>query len=97
MSLSGEAQAPRTNRGLSQVERGFTAAFELVATPALFGLIGYFIDRWLGTGPWFMIVLTVVVAAYEIWKLWYQYTVKMTELEAELIAARTGGASKAED
>lgn len=75
----------------SSVERGFTAAFELVATPALFGFIGYLVDRRLGTGPVVTIVLAALVAAYCIWKLWYQYNEQMEGLEADLIAARTGG------
>ena len=74
----------------SGVERGFTAAFELVATPALFGLIGYFIDRQLGTGPIVTLALVTFVAGYCIWKLWYQYNHQMEGLEADLIAARTG-------
>ena len=98
MSLSGEAQTPSPNGGLGrQIERGFTAAFELVATPALFGFIGYLIDRQLGTGPWVMVVLVVIVASYEIWKLWYQYNTTMTRLERELIAARTGGQGVSSD
>ena len=59
-------------------------------TPALFGLIGYLIDRRLGTGPVLTIVLSGFVACYVVWKLWYNYTVEMTRLEAELIARRSG-------
>ena len=93
MSISGEARARGHYRALggSSAERGFTAAFELVATPALFGLIGYFLDRWLGTGPFLTIGLAAFVAGYCIWKLWYQYTRQMEGLEADLIASRSGG------
>ncbi len=64
-------------------DRGFTAAFELVMTPALFGLIGYFIDRQLETGRIFTIGFAVVVASYLIWKLVYQYNTEMDQLEAD--------------
>jgi hypothetical protein len=74
----------------SAVDRGFTAAFELVATPALFGLLGYFIDGRLGTGVLFTAALTIVVAGYCLWKLWCQYNHQMEELESELIVARGG-------
>lgn len=93
MSLRGEAQSagPHRHQIGQSAERGFSAAFELVATPALLGLIGYFIDRWLGTSPVFTIALAGFTACYVIWKLWYQYNAAMAELEAELIGARTGG------
>ena len=92
MSPSGEA-LPREQQPGSlgrAVDRGFTAAFELVMTPALFGFIGYLIDRRLGTGPILTIALASVVTCYVVWKLWYKYTVEMTRLEAELIARRSG-------
>lgn len=93
MSLRGEAQPESQHRSRlgANAERGFTAAFELVATPALFGLIGYFLDARLGTGRLLTVGLAVLVAGYLIWKLWYQYTTEMVKLEAELIADRTGG------
>jgi len=69
---------------LRNAEDGVTAGFELVLTPALFGLFGWMIDSWLGTAPVFMFVLAGIVAAYEIWKLWYGYTQRMQALEAQL-------------
>lgn len=99
MSTRGETHsvsAHRNPRGQG-VERGFTAAFELVATPALFGVIGYFIDSRLGSGPWLTIGLTAVVASYLVWKLWYQYNAEMLELEAELIGRRSGQTPRLED
>lgn len=99
MSLRGDAQPVGQHRSQTgySAERGFTAAFELVATPALFGLIGYLLDRWLGTGPVLTIGLTFVVACYVVWKLWYGYNVAMLRLETELINRRTGQSSEAED
>ena len=92
MSLSNEPQArERSRHGAAQIERGFSAAFELVATPALFGLIGWFVDRRLGTGPILTIALTTFVAGYVIWKLLYNYTAEMNRLESELISNRTHG------
>ncbi len=56
-------QAAKTNA----VADGFSKAVELVLTPGVFGVGGYFLDRWLGTAPVFMGVLffwalTVTVA-----------------------------------
>ncbi|MGI9612246.1 MAG: AtpZ/AtpI family protein [Acidimicrobiales bacterium] len=91
MSLSSEPHArDESRRGAVQVERGFAAAFELVATPALFALIGWFLDSRLGTGPFLLIGLTTFVAAYQVWKLWYNYNAEMERLEAQLISKRTG-------
>ena len=65
-------------------------AFELVVTPGLFGLAGYGLDRWLGTVPLFTIVLVVPVLAYMIWKLAYQYELRMRRYDERI---RTSGKS----
>ncbi|MCP3992934.1 MAG: AtpZ/AtpI family protein [Actinomycetia bacterium] len=54
-------------------------------TPALFGLIGYFVDRQLGTAPLFTLGLTVFVAVYVVWKLCHGYNAEMDRLEGERI------------
>lgn len=91
MSQSEVSQARDRRIGGSSraAERGFTAAFELVATPALFGFIGYWIDRRFGTSPIFTIALTVLVACYVVWKLCYQYVVEMNALEAKRTEGRS--------
>ncbi len=73
---------------LQGADSGVTAAFELVATPALFALFGYFLDRWLGTGPLFAFLLAGIVVVYEVWKLWFNYSARMQALEAALPNAR---------
>jgi F0F1-type ATP synthase assembly protein I len=56
-------------------------AVELVATPTLFGFLGYWLDRWFGTGPVLAIVLGmfglvgVVLRTY----YWYQASMKREE------------------
>jgi len=51
------------HNGSRDVQNGFgdglAKAFELVLTPALFGLAGFGLDRWLGLTPLLTIVLTV--------------------------------------
>ncbi len=73
---------------LQSADSGVTAAFELVLTPALFAVFGYFLDRWLGTSPLFVLLLAGIVVVYEVWKLWFNYTARMQELEAALPDAR---------
>lgn len=50
-----------------------TKAFELVLTPAIFGLLGFFIDRSLGTWPLFTLLLGLAVFGYECWRQFVVY------------------------
>ena len=56
-------------------------AFELVVTPALFGLIGYGIDRATGFLPVFTIALTVFCLAGMSVRMYYGYVTTMKEYE----------------
>ncbi len=62
------------------------AAFELVMTPAIFGFLGYLLDRVLGVVPLFTLVLSLAVVVYELWKLWSGY---LADSDAELERWRT--------
>ncbi|MDQ4131968.1 MAG: AtpZ/AtpI family protein [Actinomycetota bacterium] len=61
---------------------GFARAFELAVTPALFGLAGYGLDRWLGIVP----VLTIVFSLWAVIglsiRIWYGYVARMEKHEA---------------
>ena len=57
----------------------FANAFEMIATPAIFGLIGWFIDSQVGTFPVFTLVLAFAVFGYEVWKFTTDYNTKMDE------------------
>jgi F0F1-type ATP synthase assembly protein I len=59
-------------------------AFELVTTPAIFGLLGFFIDRKLGTTPLFLLVFALGTFCYLTWKTWGSYERRMQEHEAKL-------------
>lgn len=63
----------------------FSAAFELIATPALFGFFGWLVDRQLGSSPVFTLVFAFVVLSYEVWKLYVKYT---ADMDAALEARR---------
>jgi len=43
--------------GGNAVADGFAKAVEFVVTPMIFGVGGYFLDRWLGTSPIFTAIL----------------------------------------
>ena len=64
---------------------GFAKAVEIVFTPLLLGVVGHFLDGWLGTGP----VLTVVLAAWAFVAVvivtYYGYTAQMKVEEEKLL------------
>ncbi|CAA9209357.1 MAG: hypothetical protein AVDCRST_MAG50-910 [uncultured Acidimicrobiales bacterium] len=61
---------------------GLSAAFELAATPAIFGAAGYGLDRLLGTGPFLMWILGIFSVVGAFLRAWYHYDAKMRVLEA---------------
>ncbi len=70
----------------------FSAAFELIVTPTLFGLLGWFIDSQLGVFPVFTLILAGAVLAYEVWRIYAAYSESM---DAELEARRSTYKQKA--
>ena len=56
---------------------------DIALTILLFFGVGFALDRWLGTTPWFMIGLTVLAAVGFFVGFKYQYTARMEQLEAE--------------
>jgi F0F1-type ATP synthase assembly protein I len=84
--------APRRN---GSVGDGLSAAFELVATPGIFGVAGYLLDNRLGTVPVFTLVFTVIVLSYVVWKFWHTYSLDVAA-EAEKRRAHNQSRAKAE-
>jgi F0F1-type ATP synthase assembly protein I len=78
--------------GRREVNRGFgdalASAFELAFTPALFGLLGWRLDIWLGTEPLFLLAFVVIVFVYEVWKLYSQYARDLDRQQTELLGRR---------
>jgi F0F1-type ATP synthase assembly protein I len=56
---------------------GLAQAFEFAVTPAIFGVIGYFIDRAIGTVPLFTIILSLFCIVGIFVKTWYVYDAEM--------------------
>ena len=52
-------------------------AFEVVFTPFLFGLLGWWIDGRTHTRPLFALTLGILVLLYTLWKLSRGYVTKM--------------------
>jgi F0F1-type ATP synthase assembly protein I len=58
-------------------------SFELVLSPVLLALLGYLLDRQLGTGPWLTVVAAILGLVGATIKLVVQYKLKMAEHEAD--------------
>jgi F0F1-type ATP synthase assembly protein I len=88
-------------RGLRDVNTGLgdglAAAVELIATPAIFGFLGYLLDRRLGTGLVFMFTFALVVLGYQVWKLVTRYGAAMDAHQASAKWSRTPGARTPSD
>jgi F0F1-type ATP synthase assembly protein I len=55
--------------------------------------VGYALDRWLDTKPWFMIALVVLALIGEFVRFWYDYDARMKVLEAKRASAVHGDRS----
>ena len=81
----------RQNLRVPRSDDSFGRGMDIALTVALFFGIGFFLDRWLGTTPIFMIVLTILAVVGFFISMKYRYDAAMTQLEAERAArTRTG-------
>lgn len=65
-------------------------AFEIAVTPAVAGAIGFGLDAWAGTVPWFTIgaVIWATVAVFV--RLWFGYDLEMRRHEERFGTTRRG-------
>ncbi len=75
------------NQGLGDA---FATAFEFAAVTAIFLGIGWLLDRWLGTAPWFMVGLTLFCLIGKSILLMATYNEKMKRHEAERVERLRG-------
>ncbi len=79
--------AQRSGSGAKDL--GIGRGFEVAAIPALFGLIGFGLDSWLGTRPWFTAGLLLFGFVGMAVKLWLGYDAEMNA-EQQRMAWRPG-------
>lgn len=60
---------------------GLARAFEFAVTPAVFGAMGYGLDRWLGLVPLFTLLLTIVALVGMTYMMWVRYDAEMRQHE----------------
>jgi F0F1-type ATP synthase assembly protein I len=79
-------------RAKRELNTGFanalSRAFEFAATTAIFCGLGWLVDRWLGTAPVFLIVLTLASLVGQFLRFWYAYDAEMRAHEARLASRR---------
>jgi F0F1-type ATP synthase assembly protein I len=87
-------------RGLRDVNTGLgdglAAAFELIATPLVFGFLGYLLDQRLGTHLVFLFTFSFIVLGYEVWKLVSHYLQAMNVHEASAKWSRANRETRAD-
>jgi ATP synthase protein I len=79
--------APRTTTDAGLGSAAAKGAELAVSLLVFFG-IGWLLDRWLGTAPWFMIGLLVFAIVGQMVRIWYAYDFEMRQHEADLAAAQ---------
>jgi F0F1-type ATP synthase assembly protein I len=62
---------------------GLARAFEYAVTPAIFGFLGWLLDRAVGTVPLFTIVFALLCVVGMFLKTWYTYDAMMRAHDAE--------------
>jgi len=83
---------PRANRAEKSLADGSADTLghgmDLALGVAIFLVLGWLLDRWLGTTPVFTIAMILVAAVGQFVRLKYQYDAQMARLEAERLQAR---------
>ena len=81
---------PRANRAPKSLASGSSDSLgrgmDVALTLAFFLGLGWLLDRWLGTPPLFMIVLTILASVGQFLRMKYVYDAHMERLEAERLA-----------
>lgn len=70
-------------RDFQKYLRRSTGSYELVASAVLFALLGFAIDSWLGTLPWFTVGFAVFGFTGATVRIYYGYKTEMELHEAE--------------
>jgi hypothetical protein len=93
MPKNAEPSVGAGRRFAHTTDKGFTAAFEFVMTPALFAFFGHLLDLRVGTGKLFALLFAAAVLAYEVWKVWYNYNTEIDQLHADMLRPRSSSPS----
>lgn len=95
-ALPNSTEKPSLSASLGNYKRdsyngygnGLAKAFELTMTPALFGGIGYLIDRRTDTKPWFTVCFVVFAIVGMFVKMWFSYDDEMKHHEKSMVTSK---------
>ncbi len=73
---------------LSDQMQNSSGSFELVLSAALLGVVGYFIDGWVGTRPVFMVSFIVLGFVGAVVSVYYRYKHEISLINEETAALR---------
>ena len=94
-SLSASSLATYKRDSYNGYGNGLAKAFELTMTPALFGGIGYLIDRKADTKPWFTVGLVLFAIVGMFVRMWYGYDDEMKAHEKKMVRSGPSAGSVA--
>jgi F0F1-type ATP synthase assembly protein I len=85
MSVGIEPEVPlkHPTRQIVAADSALGKGLDIALTLAIFFGIGFALDRWLGTTPLFMIMLSVMSAVGLMARTWSRYETAMQQQEAE--------------
>lgn len=65
-----------------------SGSYELVFSAVIFGGFGFFVDRWLGTTPIFLVVFSIAGLIGAGASIYYRYQYRIDQIRAETAALR---------
>ena len=86
MSVSDTARADK--REITEQLHSSHGSYELVVSPVVMGLLGWWIDGRAGTGPWFLVGLSVFGVVGAVTKVYLDYRNRMAVVSDEARDAR---------
>ena len=84
--------SPQTSVGQAMVgvDHASVMGMELIAAVLLWTGLGYLLDRWLGTGPWLLVIGGIIGNAAGITLIWFR-SKRMDDVERLAAASRRAG------
>jgi len=67
--MDDDAHSPAVTRGEAEA---WTVLARLISGPLLYGGLGWLVDRWLGTEPWFVLVGILGGMALSLYVTWFR-------------------------
>ena len=84
-----EILRPKSDVTLIGSDDSMTKGIEIAGTVLVLFAIGFFVDRWLGTAPVFMVLLTIIAMIVQFIKMYYVYSAQMETKERQRAAMPT--------